>query len=111
MLAILLRRPAPSQPSRLSVLVLSLLTPLAFFGPPQSTLAATDSSRIEGIRSLGLAEPLRSGRSAFPKDGPKLDTKQGLEKLEALSPGWESWSVRVEAGEVETVKLRPANRP
>jgi hypothetical protein len=71
---------------------------------------ALDQRVIEIYRRGGV-QFLHSVRSAFPKHGPKLNTTQVLDKLEALSPGWKSWSMRVEAGDVEAVKLQPASGP
>jgi hypothetical protein len=71
---------------------------------------ALDQRVMEIYPSSGV-QFLRSIRSAFPKHGPRLDSNQVLEKLEALSPGWKSWSMHVEAGDVEAVKLPPANQP
>jgi len=71
---------------------------------------ALDQRVMEIYPSSGV-QFLRSIRSAFPKHGPRLDSNQVLEKLEALSSGWKSWSMHVEAGDVEAVKLPPANHP
>ncbi len=53
--SLLLRCLRSFQPFRFSVVALSLLTPLALFGAPQNASAATESSRLERIQSLGLA--------------------------------------------------------
>ncbi len=71
---------------------------------------ALDQRVIEIYRSSGV-QFLRSVRSAFPKHGPKLESNEVLEKLDALVPGWKSWSTRVEAGDIEAVKLPLANQP
>lgn len=71
---------------------------------------ALDQRVMEIYRVSGV-QFLRSIRSAFPKLGSRLDSNQVLEKLEALTPGWKSWSTRVEAGDIEAIKLLPANQP
>jgi hypothetical protein len=50
-------------------------------------------------------EFIRKIQSAFPKNGPNLDTAQVLERLETLRPGWKEWAAQLEADKVQPVDL------
>lgn len=66
-----------------------------------------DQRVLEIYRQSGV-DFLRKIQAAFPKDSPKLTSRQVLEKLEHISPGWHSWSRRVEAGDVKPINLSVA---
>jgi hypothetical protein len=81
---------------------------------------ADESRRTDAIRSLGLyawyqlafdqrvieiyqrggVDFLRQVQARFLRGRPPLNGAQVLDKLETMSPGWKTWSARVEARNV-----------
>jgi hypothetical protein len=45
----------------------------------------------------------------FPKGEQTIDSAHLLDELEAISPGWKQWAVRVEAGDLQSIDLAPEN--
>jgi hypothetical protein len=64
--------------------------------------------RVTEIYGQSGVDYLREVQKQLPTGGPKLDSAQLLNKLETISPGWKAWAVRLEAGNVEAIKLKPA---
>lgn len=57
---------------------------------------ALDQRLLEVYRRQGLSF-LFKVRESFPASGPKLNTGQVLDKLEAIQPGWKAWSENISA--------------
>lgn len=71
---------------------------------------ALDQRVIETYQEHGL-DFLRQVQARFPKGGPTLNGVQVLERLELMSPGWQAWSARLEAGNINTVSAEALHRP
>jgi hypothetical protein len=60
---------------------------------------AFDARGLEVYRRRGL-EFVRAVAKQFPAGGPRLNSDQVLEKLEAIDPGWKDWAARLEANKI-----------
>ncbi len=63
------------------------------------------AQRVMNLYRTDGVEFIRKIQSAFPKNGPNLDTAQVLERLETLRPGWKEWAAQLEADKVQPVDL------
>jgi hypothetical protein len=66
---------------------------------------ALDQRVIEVYRQEGL-DYLRTIRAQFAAGGAKLDSAQVLDKLERITPGWQTWASRLQAGAMSAVASR-----
>ena len=57
---------------------------------------ALDQRLLEVYRQQGLSFVFKV-KESFPADGPKLNTAQVLDKLEAIQPGWKAWAENLAA--------------
>jgi hypothetical protein len=57
---------------------------------------ALDMRLIEVYRQQGLSFVFKV-KESFPVNGPKLNTAQVLDRLEAIQPGWKTWAENIAA--------------
>lgn len=67
---------------------------------------ALDQRVMEVYEQSGVDYP-REVWKQFPIGGGTLDSAQLLNKLEAMSPGWKAWAVRLESGDANSSELAP----